>query len=139
LVALPFESLTTREIYDVLALRDLVFVVGQGVIAEAEADGRDPECTHVIGREEAGRIVATARLFFGVDPAHVGRVAVHPERQGEGLGTELMRFVATLLGDRRAEMSAQAHLIRWYGRLGWRALSDVYDEVGIPHVRMVRP
>jgi predicted GNAT family N-acyltransferase len=133
-----YAALTKRDLYDLLCLRDEVFVVGQGITAEAEADGKDPECLHVVGRDAKGRAVATARLFLRERPIVVGRIAVHPSLQRKGVGTLLMAFVHRLLAGRAAEMSAQAHLRPWYERLGWKAVGRVYDEAGIPHVRMVR-
>ena len=133
-----FDDLTLRELYDVLWLRDAVFVVGQKITAESEIDGLDPQCSHVLGRDAQGRIVATARLFLGDVPVKVGRIAVHPDLQRQGLGTDLMHFVDSLIGERRAAMSAQAHLTTWYASLGWQPVGAVYSEADIPHQRMVR-
>ncbi len=135
----PFGDLTLLELYALLWLRDEVFVVGQKITAESEVDGQDPDCTHVIGRDDSGQVVATARLFLGVSPVKVGRVAVHPRLQGQGVGTQLMLYVNALIGERPAAMSAQAHLERWYASVGWRRVGDVYSEAEIDHVKMVRP
>lgn len=135
----PFAALTLRELYELLVLRDLVFVVGQKITAEPEVDGHDPECVHVLGRDETGAMVATARLFLGHDPVKVGRVAVRTDRQRTGLGRQLMAHVHDILGDRPGAMSAQAHLGPWYTSLGWQQVGDVYVEAEIPHVKMVRP
>ena len=37
------------------------------------------------------------------------------------------------------ELGAQAHLTGFYGSLGFEAVSEPYDEDGIPHVWMRRP
>jgi ElaA protein len=133
-----FADLTLLELYELLVLRDLVFVVGQKITAEPEVDGHDPECVHVLGRDETGALVATARLFLGKTPVKVGRVAVRTDLQRLGLGRELMRHVHEILGDRPGAMSAQAHLGPWYTSLGWRQIGAVYPEAEIPHIRMVR-
>lgn len=124
------------ELHDVLRLRTDVFVVGQHITVEAEIDGRDPECLHVLGLDPTGEMVATARLFVGEDPVKVGRVCVHPSLQRRGAGTELMQHVHGLLAGRRAAMSAQAHLVPWYERLGWTPVGALYDEAEIPHRRL---
>lgn len=134
----PFAQLSLDELYGLLWLRDEVFVVGQGITAESEVDGLDPQCVHIWGEDETGRIVACARLFWHKDPIKVGRVAVHPKLQRSGLGSALMGYVHTVLGQRAAAMSAQAHLEPWYARLGWTRDGAVYDEAGIPHVHMTR-
>lgn len=134
----PFADLSLRELYDLLALRDRVFVVGQRITAEAEVDGLDPRAVHVIGRDAGGQVVATARLFFDARPVKVGRVAVDTHLQRQGLGRHLMGYVHQILGDRPAAMSAQAHLEPWYAGLGWKREGEAYVEAEIPHVRMTR-
>ncbi len=134
----PFAELTLDELYDVMWLRDIVFVVGQKITAESEIDGEDRACTHVIGRDANGRVVATARLFLGKSPVKVGRVAVHTDLQRGGYGTALMAYVNGIIGDRPAAMSAQAHLEAWYTRVGWQREGDVYEEATIPHLKMTR-
>ncbi len=132
----PYHKLSRDELYEVLQLRVLVFVVGQKIVDEPEIDGRDPECEHVLLRNEAGVLVGTARIFAQERPISVGRVAVHPDFQGQGLGTKLMRSVQEHLGNAPAMLHAQAHLERWYASLGWYREGDVFDEAGIPHVVM---
>jgi ElaA protein len=67
----------------------------------------------------------------------VGRVAVDNELQGQGLGTVLMEGVQRHLGTRQAALNAQAHLERWYQRLGWTRVGEIFEEAEIPHVKMV--
>ena len=141
----PFAELSLRELHDLLWLRNEVFVVGQQITAEAEVDGLDPQCVHVIGRDasgdggDGGRIVATARIFLDKDPAKVGRVAVARDLQHSGLGTALMIYVRdVVLAGRPSSMSAQRYLEAWYTRLGWRTVGAPYVEAEIPHVWMVR-
>ncbi|MBM4341772.1 MAG: GNAT family N-acetyltransferase [Deltaproteobacteria bacterium] len=134
-----FEDLGLRELYAILQLRDEVFVVGQKITAEPEVDGLDPQCVHVMGRNAAGRLVATARLFVDEQPIVVGRVAVAISAQRRGVGTQLMRYVHTVLCDRPARLSAQAHLESWYAALGWIAYGEPYFEANIPHIGMKRP
>ncbi len=134
-----FSALSQRELYDLMLLREDVFVVGQKITAELEIDGLDPECVHVIGFDAEDQIVATARLFMDADPIKIGRIAVSTKLQGEGVGTELMHYVHHVMAGRAGLMSAQAYLERWYSRLGWQRKGEVYDEAEIPHIKMVRP
>lgn len=131
----PWEALGRDELYALLHLRDLVFVVGQGITAEPEVDGRDPQCHHA-ALWDGRRPVATARLFMEEAPVIVGRVAVHPELQRGGIGTRLMEAVQAALAGRAAALHAQAHLEDWYRRLGWEREGEVFMEADIPHVHM---
>ncbi len=130
-----YDQLTKDELYRIVVLRNLVFVVGQGITVEPEVDGRDPECAHAMLWED-GELVGTARLFVDEEPVVVGRVAVHPDRQRQGLGSVLMEAVQEYLGARSAELHAQAHLEAWYARLGWTRTGEPFEEAEIPHVMM---
>lgn len=133
-----YRDLSKDELYQILVLRDVVFVVGQKITAVPEIDGRDPECEHAMLRVGA-EVVGTARIFADEKPAIVGRVAIHPDWQGQGLGTVLMEAVQRHLGERAAELHAQAHLEDWYARLGWQRFGEPFEEADIPHVMMRWP
>lgn len=133
----PFHLLTLDELYAVMQLRDIVFVVGQKITAASEIDGLDPQCHHAM-LWDGDRLVGTARVFADRDPCVVGRVAVHTQRQREGLGTTLMQHVQRWLGTRPAELHAQSHLEGWYASLGWTRHGNEFVEAEIPHVTMRR-
>ena len=138
-----FESLTTRELHDLLRLRIDVFVVEQRC-AYAEADGRDTMAIHILGRSPEGDLAAYARLLPPEDDGmpRVGRVIVRKDLRGRGIAHDLMRAVLSALsaahGSRSSKLSAQAPLQDYYSKHGYRAVSAEYDWDGIPHVDMVR-
>lgn len=134
-----FTELSADALHEILRLRGDVFVVEQRIFQENDLDGRDPEALHVLGRDASGALVATARLLQQDSPIEVGRIVVREDLRGRGIGTALLEYVHGLLGPCAAVMSAQAYLQDWYEARGWRREGDAYDEVGIPHVRLVRP
>jgi ElaA protein len=138
---LPFDTLTPRQLHAVLLLRARVFVVEQRC-AFQDPDGLDPACVHGLWHQQ-GALVATARLvppgLKSALPA-IGRVVTAPEVRGQGLGRELMRAALDEVSRRwpgqRVSLSAQRHLERFYGSVGFRPVGAPYDEDGIPHVDM---
>jgi ElaA protein len=54
---IPFPKLTVHELYDVLALRQLVFSVEQKC-AYLDCDGKDQQSLHLLGSEPSGRPLA---------------------------------------------------------------------------------
>ena len=133
-----FHELTLNELYEIMWLRNIVFVVGQKITSEPEIDGFDRECVHAMLYVDE-RLVGTARISMGSEPVKVGRVAVHTDEQGKGYGTVLMRHVQEeILGEREALLYAQAHLERWYASLGWVREGEVFVEAEIDHVAMRR-
>jgi ElaA protein len=143
--AVPFADLSVAELYEILALRQLVFVVEQ-TCAYLDCDGKDPLATHLLGRDDDGKIVAYARLLppgVSFDEASIGRVLTHPAIRGVGAGGELMREAIArsraTFGDGPIRIGAQRYLERFYRELGFEVASAAYDEDGIPHVEMLLP
>jgi ElaA protein len=133
-------------LYDVLALRSAVFVVEQEC-AYQDLDGLDllGGTVHVIGRN-ADMMAAYARVLAPDDDhatPRIGRVIVAPASRGQQLARPLMREALAVCEERwprqPVELGAQAHLIGFYSSLGFGAVSEPYDEDGIPHVWMRRP
>ena len=138
----PFEELGVQGLYDVLALRQEVFVVEQNC-PYLDADGFDQNAFHLLGRDEEGRLVAYCRLFepgFTYAQACIGRVVTSPKIRGTGQGRPLMRRamveVERLWGAAPIKISAQAHLEPYYRSLGFHVCGEGYLEDGIPHLPM---
>jgi ElaA protein len=140
---IPFAKLTVEELYDLLALRQLVFCVEQKC-PYLDCDGKDQESMHLLGSDASGRLVAYARLVpAGVtfEEPSIGRVVNHPEVRQSGVGRELMReAIARALaafGARPIRIGAQLYLKRFYEELGFAVAGPTYDEDDIPHVQML--
>lgn len=139
-----FVELSAHELYSILQLRALVFVVEQKC-AYNDLDGYDAASLHLFTQDAAGRVIAYLRLLPpGVKYAEpsLGRVVTHPEVRRSGLGLDLMRE-----GLRRAShdfpgaavrIGAQRRLESFYQSLGFATVSPPYDEDGIEHVEMLR-
>jgi ElaA protein len=140
---IAFSKLGVQELYDLLALRQLVFSVEQKC-AYLDCDGKDQESLHLLGNDASGRLVAYARLVpAGVtfDEPSIGRVVNHPDVRRTGAGKELMREAIArtveAFGARPIRIGAQLYLKRFYEELGFAATGATYDEDGIPHVQML--
>jgi predicted GNAT family N-acyltransferase len=126
------------------SIRTRVFVEEQDCPPEEEWDGHDETSRHVLGRVE-GQPVATARWrtvpYEEEIVAKLERFAVLPSHRGEGHGTQLVHHV---MGDARRAgfgtflVHAQARLEDWYAAFGFASTGRTFQEVGIPHVEMVR-
>lgn len=128
------------------AIRRRVFIEEQDCPPEEEFDGHDAESRHLLGRASGGEAVAVARwravrLDGGTPAARLERFAVVPERRGNGYGRALVRRAieeAERAGLPAQVVHAQAHLEDFYANFGFERRGEPFEEVGIPHVEMVR-
>ncbi|MFJ5673420.1 GNAT family N-acetyltransferase [Bacillus safensis] len=137
-----FEQLSKEDLYLILMERVNVFVVEQ-TCPYPEIDHRDQEALHLIAKEN-GIIVAYCRMFQNgimYKEASIGRVLVTQAGRKKGYGKMLLiKALEKLseLGETSVKIQAQAYLKSFYESFGFKAVSDVYDEDGIPHLDMVK-
>ncbi|SFS06977.1 Predicted N-acyltransferase, GNAT family [Halomicrobium zhouii] len=122
-----------------IAVREEVFVEGQGVPPERERDGHDDDATHLLARE-GGTPIGTARLRrLDDDTAKVERVAVREPYRGGGWGRRLVNRVEAVARERNVDtlvLHSQTAVEEFYERLGYETTSDVFQDAGIAHVEM---
>lgn len=83
---------TLSETYlDAVAIRNTVFVKGQGVPRSIEIDANEAYCIHFVLYDDKGRAAATVRLLPNKDLTQLTlqRMAVLDAYQGQGLGSIL--------------------------------------------------
>ena len=136
-----FAELTTAELYGVLQLRQEVFVVEQDS-AYLDLDGVDQDAIHMLCKRDSG-IVAYQRCLppgLKYPESSLGRILVCQAMRGQQLGRELVeRGIEHNLQHWPGHdicISAQAHLLAFYGSLGFVAEGEEYLEDRIPHRKM---
>ena len=142
-----FDELTPRDLYEVVRLREAVFVVEQNC-PYPDADGRDPGAWHLLGwiyDEETRRLVAYARLFepgIRYKEGSIGRIVTAAEVRGSGFGRALvsegLRRLESLAPGQTIKIAAQRRLENFYSGYGFKTISAPYEEDGIIHVDMLR-
>jgi ElaA protein len=137
-----FEELNNKELYNIITLRETVFVVEQNC-PYLDCDGKDFESLHM-GIYAEDKLQAYVRLVppgLSYDSWSIGRVVVSPEFRGLGLGKMVMQeAIEYLKNEKKAEkitISAQEYLLRFYNELGFHQVGEGYLEDDIPHVKMV--
>jgi ribosomal-protein-alanine N-acetyltransferase len=95
----------------------------------AELDRRPDVGAPLVARDRDGRLVAYAVVWFIVDEVHIGNIAVRPDRQGQGIGSRLLRYVMEE-GQRRGFAFAtlevrpsNAPALRLYERFGFHRIA----------------
>ena len=138
-----FDELTNHELYALLKLRSLVFVVEQNCVFQ-DMDDKDQQSLHLLGFED-GILAAYSRLLpagLSYTEASIGRVVTDPAFRRKGAGKELMQAsidkLEEALGKQPIRIGAQLYLEAFYTSFGFHTNSEVYIEDGIPHIEMLR-
>lgn len=141
-----FDELTGHELYQILQLRQIVFVVEQNC-AYLDADGKDIHAHHLMGTDADGHLHTYTRLLpegISYDGyVSIGRVINSPTVRGKGYGKELMQVsikkIREIYPGYPIKIGAQAYLKSFYESFGFVDINISYLEDGIPHLKMVMP
>jgi ElaA protein len=138
-----FQELSLEEFHDIIALRIQIFIIEQNCPYQ-EVDGKDKLAHHLFFKNEMDEIIAVTRILpqgISFEEVAIGRVVVHEQYRGTGLGNQLMadsmNFVRDKYGEVPVRLSAQKHLENYYGNHGFKSTGKEYLEDGIPHVEML--
>lgn len=129
----------TRLLNEIKAIRNTVFVEGQGVDPSIEQDGLDETLDHILLFSNGS--AAGVLRFHRQDEETVKfeRIAVLPEYRGLGYGKRLVKealSVAEHKGFEQAVMHAQYYLLDYYRSLGFNEEGEPFLEADIKHITM---
>ncbi|MBI2797799.1 GNAT family N-acetyltransferase [Candidatus Saccharibacteria bacterium] len=120
-------------------VRRTVFHDEQGISEEDDFDGLDIQADHFIAFD-GDKPVGTARVRYIDGKAKVERVAVLKPSRGKGVGEEMMRDILDFIaknGINEVYLDSQTSASRLYEKVGFVKEGEEFEEVGIPHVKMV--
>ncbi len=127
------------DLNDAQNVRSGVFTVEQGIDRSIEQDGFDDCCDHIVAYLE-GEAVGTVRIHYISDQqAKIERLAVKAETRGQKIGYKIMEKALNFLAEKNIKeifLDSQYHAKSFYEKFGFKQIGDVFDEVGIVHVKM---
>jgi ElaA protein len=141
IIFLRFDQLSTTQLYDILELRQRVYIIEQHCFYQ-DSDGRDKDSLHALMMDE-GKLAGYARILppgLMYDTASIGRIVLEKEYRGRGFGKKLVAACIEKcfeLHETGITITAQVVSIPFYEKLGFIAISDVFDEAGIDHRKML--
>ena len=137
-----FNELSVDDMYEIAKSRFEVFVCEQGITEEQDFDDKDKECYHIMLKEN-GRIVAYSRIVpkgLAYEYTSIGRVLVLENHRRKGIAQKMMKFALDFIKNNLDEnivvLSAQEYVKDMYSSVGFKVISEIYNEVNIPHVKM---
>lgn len=139
----PFNELTPQQLYEIIKLRNEVFVVEQNCVFQ-DADDKDQDAFHFMawaGDDLAG-YTRLLKPGLAYEQMSIGRVVTSPKYRGSGTGKELMtgsiRKCYELFGKGDIKIGAQLYLKKFYESFGFGQVGEGYLEDGIPHIYMIK-
>jgi predicted GNAT family N-acyltransferase len=130
---------TPKEYTDALFVRKSVFVKEQQIPLEIEVDQNEEQAVHIVLYNDQEKPIAAGRYRILESIAKAERICVLPSERGNGSGSQIMEALekhAAEQGLKHVKLSAQAHAIPFYEKLGYYAITEEYLEQNIPHKMM---
>ncbi|TVQ66006.1 MAG: GNAT family N-acetyltransferase [Balneolaceae bacterium] len=140
-IAETFRELTSRHVYDLLKLRQDVFIIEQNCIYE-DIDGVDLISAHLLLYSSENELLACCRIVpagVKLNSISIGRVVSNPDKRGMGYGRQLMEKAIDKIrkqGINQIEIEAQTYLLDFYRSFGFSETGQPYPVDGIPHIVM---
>ncbi len=138
-----FDELTASELYEILKLRNEVFVVEQNCVYN-ECDGKDYHCFQ-LWCSLNGQIIGSCRIVppgISYPEPSFGRIVSHPDFRHLKLGHKMMEYILQIIKNYwntdAVRISAQVYLGKFYQQYGFIQTSEEYLEDLLPHMEMRR-
>ncbi|MDY7230909.1 GNAT family N-acetyltransferase [Hyalangium rubrum] len=134
------------ELFQALAIREVVFIEEQHVPEGIERDAEDAKAYHVLAIQ-GGHAIGTGRLVMLPQPpperqgswAQIGRMAVLQSSRKARVGSMLLEALeeeARRRGVNGIMLHAQLFALEFYKKHGYEAVGSVFMEAGFEHLEM---
>ena len=118
-----FDSISKEQLYDVLSLRQRVFIIEQDCFYE-DLDYSDQEANHLLLYKD-NKLIGYSRVFapgIKYDVASIGRIVTDLRFRGKGYGKDItqesIQFLKNNFPGSDISISAQYRLVDFYEDLG---------------------
>ena len=123
----------------VISIRRIVFIEELNIPEYMEIDDNEDLATYVLANI-GSEYVGTARWRDTDAGIKLERFAVLSEYRSYGVGTAMTKFILNQLDHSKLiYLNAQESAISFYKKLGFDLMGPRFDEVGIPHQKMIFP
>ena len=138
-----FKDLSVNEFYEIAKARYEVFACEQNITMENDFDDVDKESYHIFSFDNEvissyDRIIPKGLSSY--EDVSIGRILVNKNFRRKGLAKDLMtkaiKFVKNDLKEDHITLSAQYYIKDLYSSLGFKEVSNIYNECNIPHIKM---
>ena len=121
----------------VLTIRKDVFIRGLNIPEHLEIDENEDVATYVLAYIK-NNPVGTARWRKTEKGIKLERFAVLDKYRSNGIGAKITKFILNNLKETQPiYLFAQESAIKFYEKLGFKSIGNLFEEVGIKHQKMI--
>jgi predicted GNAT family N-acyltransferase len=121
----------------VLNIRKDVFIRGLNIPEHLEIDETENTATYVLAYTK-NKPVGTARWRKTKKGIKLERFAVLDKYRSNGIGSKMTKFILNNLKETQPiYLYAQVSAIKFYKRLGFKSIGNIFEQVGIKHQKMI--
>ena len=128
-----------KDVEEVMDIRRKVFCEEQEFDESVTFDEYDSLAIHALVYNEEDVPVASGRIIINNDEFLIGRIGVLKEERGKKIGDFLVRMLVDKvfsLGGDCVVVHSQLHAIKFYKKIGFVLVGEVFEENGVPHQRL---
>ena len=125
-----------QDYYNCLYIRKKVFIEEQEIDEKIENDDCTINAFYIIAKVDL-MPVGTARYRKTEEGIKLERFSVLKEYRGLGIGKALVLFLLKQLKkEKYVYLNSQMEVVKFYTKLGFKIVGDVFYEADIPHYKM---
>ena len=137
-----FQDLKLDELYEILALRNRVFIAEQKSPFN-DIDGMDKFALHFIIYDDDSTVISYGRIYMDENKPIlcIGRIVTDAAHRRQGYSRKIMEGILgyisrSFVKNFEVQLQAQEHLQGFYGEFGFKPSSRPYMDDGIMHIDM---
>lgn len=129
----------STEYMDLIKLREEVLRRPLGLTYTNADLAAEADQLHFVGYVDCDPVTCAVLQWTALGIAKMRQVAIRPNMQRQGLGRRLVKVFeeeAKQRGAHQIMLHARQTAVAFYLRLGYEAIGDPFEEIGIPHQLM---
>jgi putative N-acetyltransferase (TIGR04045 family) len=132
---------TDRELEEYFHLRHEVFIKEQRIFPESDIDEYDKDAVHIVAVEgSTGKVVGGVRCYKKEEDTWFGgRLSAAPTYRNGQVGSNLVKLAVKTVKSRGCKKFLayiQPQNVKFFERLGWKAIGEPVIYQGLPHQLM---
>ncbi len=119
-------------------IRNSVFTIEQKISPQADFDGLDSVCYHILAWDQNHNPIGTGRMQ---KDGHIGRLAVLSKERFKGIGKIMLKTIINFAKKNKFQsvyLHSQEHAIGFYKKMGFQPIGNMFLVEKLNHLKMIQ-